>query len=103
MMNRCLICGEVLTEEGKCPNAALHFKPMCYNCTHMSVIENDCVCTNDDNKNDAIQKIIASYDGGYQITGITLKPLPLKDPTKKCKRHQIDSDVLLEEFNKLVK
>jgi hypothetical protein len=101
-MSRCLFCGELLNEEGKCPNAAQHFKPMCFNCLHMGIDGEDCVCCNEDNKNDAIQKIISSFDGGYQITGVTLKPLPLKDPTKKCKRHTLNYDVLIEGIKSLV-
>lgn len=97
-MNRCIFCGELLNEEGKCPNAAQHLKPMCINCMHMGVDNIDgsdvCVCCNEDNKNDAIQKIMSSYEGGYQITGITLKPLPLKDPTKKCKRYSLNQPVV---------
>ena len=93
-MNRCLFCGEVLTEEGKCPNIAQHFKPMCFNCLHMGIDGEDCVCCNEDNKNDAIQKIMSSFDGGYQITGVSLKPLPLKDPAKKCKRHALNYDAM---------
>lgn len=101
-MSRCLFCGELLNEEGKCPNAAQHFKPMCINCKHMGYDNEDCVCCNEDNKNDAIQKIMSSFDGGYQITGVTLKPLPLKDPTKKCKRHTLNYDVLIEGIKSLV-
>ena len=101
-MSRCLFCGELLNEEGKCPNAAQHFKPMCLNCEHMGYDGEDCVCCNDDNKNDAIQKIMSSFEGGYEITGVTLKPLPLKDPAKKCKRWSMNLDALTLAMSKMV-
>ena len=95
-MNRCVFCGEPLSENGICPNAAQHFKPMCLNCLHCSNGEEGLICVNDENKNDAAQKIMQSYEGGYKITNIELSPIPLKDPTKKCKRHSIDMDVLMQ-------
>lgn len=101
MSKKCIFCGEPLNEEGKCPNAAQHFKPMCLNCIHMGFEDDNCVCCNEENKNDAMQKIISSYEGGYQITGITLKPLPLKDPTKKCKRYGANFEALASELTNL--
>ena len=95
VMNRCIFCGETLTEQGVCPNMAQHYKPMCINCIHCSVDGENCICTNEDNKADAVQKIMSSYEGGYKITNIELSPIPLKDPTKKCKRHSLASDLIL--------
>lgn len=94
-MNRCIFCGEPLNETGVCPNAAQHFKPMCLNCVNCSQSEDGLICTNNENKNDAAQKIMQSYEGGYKITNIELSPIPLKDPTKKCKRHTLNTDALM--------
>ena len=58
---------------------------------------------NEDNKHDAIQKIKSSFDYGYEIVGLELAPLPLKEPSRKCKRHQLNKDVLvwkIEDYNK---
>lgn len=101
-MNRCVFCGKILDEQGLCPDAAQHFKLMCLNCQYCSCQEDGCICDNEDNKNDAIQKIMASYEGGYQITGVTLKPLPLKDPSKKCKRYMLETTCILEQLEKFV-
>lgn len=102
MTGRCIFCGEALNEQGKCPNASQHLKPMCLNCIHMGFDEGNCLCCNEDNKNDAIQKIMSSYEGGYQITGVTLKPLPLKDPTKKCKRHALNNNAVSDALSELL-
>ena len=101
-MSRCMFCGELLNAEGVCPNAAQHFKPMCLNCQHVGFEEENCLCCNDENKNEAIKRIMDSFEGGYEITGVTLKPLPLKDPTKKCKRHVKNLTALTDALSKLV-
>ena len=101
-MSRCLFCGELLNEEGKCPNAAQHFKPMCVNCNFVGDEDGNLLCCNDENKNDAAQKIMSSYEGGYQITGLTLKPLPLKDPTKKCKRYKMNFEKVSDALTKIL-
>lgn len=103
-MARCLFCGEILNEQGVCPNAAQHFKPMCLSCGYCHPSENgeSLICFNEDNKNETAQKIMQSYEGGYKITGIELSPLPLKDPTKKCKRYSLDPTRLIEEIKFMV-
>lgn len=100
MMNRCIFCGETLNEQGICPNAAQHFKPMCINCQFCTCHEDGCICNNEDNKNDAVQKLIQTYEGGYKITSVELAPIPLKDPTKKCKRHQLNTTTLLNALSR---
>ena len=97
MINRCVFCGEPLNEQGVCPNMAQHFKPMCLNCVYCSTNSTDgeCICLNEDNKSDAVQKIKASLDCGYEIVGLELAPLPLKEPSRKCKRHNLNTDVLV--------
>ena len=99
MMNRCVFCGETLNEIGVCPNMAQHFKPMCLNCTYCQNNLDNCTCQNEDNKKDAEEQIRKSYDGAYEITTLTLSPLPLKDPSKKCKRYTFDADRLIRQIN----
>jgi hypothetical protein len=103
VMNRCVFCGEILNEQGICPNAAQHFKPMCLNCIYCSCHEDGCICDNDENRNDAVQKLIQSYEGGYKITSVELAPIPLKDPTKKCKRYELDCLEIIEQMSKMYK
>lgn len=98
MVNRCIFCGEQLVE-GVCPNQVQHIKPMCLNCVYSEEKGDSCYCVNEENKLDAIQKIKASFDGGYEITGIELQPLPLKEPSRKCKRHTLNIDRIVNSFN----
>lgn len=98
-MRKCILCGEELNDNGICPNSNLHFKPMCLNCEFCQENEEHCVCLNDENREDAINKIKASFEGGYEIKDITLEPLPLKEPTKKCKRYHSNNTLI---FNTLI-
>ena len=75
-ISKCPFCGSDLVD-GKCPNGP-HFKPMCLNC-------NDC----QDIDTKPVEKIKESVPSGYEIETLTIKPLPLKDATKKCKKWNI--------------
>lgn len=99
-MSRCVFCGENLTDQGQCPNIAQHFKPMCLNCEFCQENEENHLCLNEENKNDAIQKIMTSYEGGYKITNIELSPIPLKDATKKCKRYLLSTQKIINQLSK---
>lgn len=94
-MKRCIFCGELLNDAGVCPNAVQHFKPMCLNCQYNKLDTTGYICENEENKNDTVKKIIASFEGSYEITNIELRPIALKDPTKKCKRYTFNSNTML--------
>lgn len=88
--NKCVLCGADLVD-GVCPNLAEHIKPMCLNCYHC---DEHTYCNNEDNKKDAIEKIKTSVPSGYELTNLELRPLPLKDATKKCKRWLLNTSVI---------
>lgn len=93
-INKCIFCGCELID-GSCPNGP-HFKAMCLNCDFCKDEDGKCYCNNPENKEDAINKIKASIPSGYEIEELKVKPLPLKDETKKCKRWN-----LLKNFSEL--
>lgn len=101
MINKCIICGQDLNENNICPNAELHYKPMCLNCKFCESNSDKLICNNEENKQDAVNKIKKSFEGGYEIVDINLAPLPLKEPTRKCKRHCLNVDLLIEEIRAL--
>lgn len=76
---------------GSEPNES--FKKMCVNCKWHNAENGSCV--NPDNESAAIEKIRQALTG-YEIEEIKLKPVPLKDDTKKCQHHELDSKVVLE-------
>ena len=105
MSKICKICGTEKVD-GKCPNAETHYKKMCLNCVFSELLlsdseEDEYVCGNKENLNDAVEKLKENTPGGYVIENITLKPIVLKDPTKKCKRHSIDAEKILNELKYL--
>lgn len=88
-MEKCIFCGETLNGNKLCPNIEQHFKPMCLNC-QFCYGKDKLVCLNEDNRQEAIKKLMNANDTGYEITNITLSPLPLKDATKKCKHYNFN-------------
>ena len=86
-ISKCPFCGSDLVD-GKCPNGP-HFKPMCLNCNDCQDIDTKPVCINEENQQSALEKIKESVPSGYEIETLTIKPLPLKDATKKCKKWNI--------------
>lgn len=104
-MNKCIFCGEELIE-GKCPNHEQHFKTMCLNCNFCSkeVSENEEIinmfCNNEEHMANALKKIKESVPSGYEIENLKIKPLPIKDVTKSCKKWLIQRD-FLETINEL--
>ena len=93
-IDKCIFCGADLVD-GVCPNIAQHFKPMCLNCSSMKYEDGKNYCDNEANKLEAIEKIKLAVPSGYELANIDLKPLPLKDDTKKCKRWHLNSEAYL--------
>lgn len=72
-------------------------KKMCLNCD--SCILNDdgtYACRNEAVMNIGREKILAAVPEGYEIDSLTLKPMFLKNPTKKCGNYKADIDYLVE-------
>jgi hypothetical protein len=100
-VNRCPLCGFELVE-GKCPNAEIHLKPMCLNCYFGYVNEDGkLVCGNEDNKKKMIEKMVAAMGDSYEldINSVVLKPLPIKDCTKKCKQWVLSDNVIKNHYH----
>ena len=89
------VTGLPIGEDGKLP---VEGKKMCLNCTFC---ESGTTCINDKNMNMAREKVLAAVPGGYEITNLELKPLPLKDATKKCSNWSLDRDLINEWLEKI--
>lgn len=90
-----IVTGLPIGEDGKIP---VEGKKMCINC---SFCKNGTTCTNEENMNRAKEKVLAAVPGGYEITNLELKPLPLKDPTKKCINWSLDNELINEWIKKI--
>ena len=90
-----IVTGLPIGEDGKIP---VEGKKMCINC---SFCEHGITCTNEENMNRAKEKVLAAVPGGYEITNLEMKPLPLKDPTKKCINWSLDNELINEWIKKI--
>lgn len=86
----CKLTGVDLTGDG----ATNGFKCMCVNCKscHIDTEKEQYVCDNEKVMEAGRQKILAAIPDGYEVETLVLKPMALKDPTKKCKNHVFDLD-----------
>lgn len=83
MKEYCILTGREITDGGIEPI----FRKMCLNCTTCITEEEKYRCTNERVMEAGKKKIMESLPEGYEIESITLKPMELKDPTKKCKNY----------------
>lgn len=88
MKKYCILTGVDLSGDG----ATNGFKSMCLNCKscHYSDEKDLYSCDNENVMEIGKKKILASVPDGFEIDTLTLKPMVLKDPTKKCKNHDFD-------------
>lgn len=94
MSSYCKLTGVDLSQDG----ATNGFKNMCLNCKSCRYKneEGRYVCENENVMEMGKKKILAAIPEGFEIETLTLKPMALKDPTKKCKNHQFDLDAVTE-------
>ena len=76
----CIFTGTELTE-GTAPLV----KKMCLNCESLGETEPGCfVCMNESVMEKGREKILAAVPEGFEVETLKLKPMALKNPTKKC-------------------
>lgn len=90
-----IVTGLLIGEDGKLP---IEGKKMCLNC---SFCENGITCASEDNMNRARERVLAAVPGGYEISNLELKPLPLKDPTKKCVNWSLNNELINDWITKI--
>ena len=75
-------------------------KKMCLKC--LSLVENEdgtFACMNETVMEKGREKILAAVPEGFEIDTLTLKPMALKNPTKKCGVYAVNIPALTEELN----
>lgn len=78
-------------------------KKMCLNC--VSLVENEdgtYACMNEAVMEKGREKILAAVPEGFEIDTLTLKPMALKNPTKKCGVYSVNLSALSEELNRIL-
>ena len=87
----CKLTGVEIPEEGREPI----MQKMCLNCT--SCVENEdgtFSCTHEKVIEAGKKKILAAVPDGFEIETLTLKPMLLKNPTKKCGNYSANIDLI---------
>ena len=77
-------------------------KQMCLNCKSCFVDNDSYFCNNDNVLESGKKKILESVPEGFEISMLELKPMALRNPTKKCKNYDTDIEsikaLILEEL-----
>lgn len=98
MGNFCKFTGVELTE------GVETIKKMCLNC--VSLVENEdgtYACMNEAVMEKGREKVMAAaLAEGYEIADLKLKPMALKNPTKKCGVYAVNIPALSEELNTIL-
>lgn len=78
-------------------------KKMCLNCKSLVECEDGSfICTNEIVMEKGREKILAAVPEGFEIDTLTLKPMVLKNPTKKCGAYVANIEQLVADLNKIL-
>jgi len=93
MKQYCLLTGIDLSPDG----ATNGFKKMCLNCKDCEAqLDDKFVCYNKNVLDMGKKKILENLPEGYEIEELKLKPMNLKDPTKRCTNHEFDTAKVMD-------
>lgn len=91
----CNFCGQKLVDD-KCPNNH-EFKKMCLNCAYLN---SEHYCTNNDVMELVRNNILKEIEdknislGNFNIANIDLTPTPVKSPTKRCSKWELNNEII---------
>ena len=80
----------------------LSIKPMCVNCKSFTETETDCACVNKAVLEMKTNDLLKNLPEGIEVESIVLKRMVLKDPSKKCGKHELDADGIRKYVNELI-
>lgn len=82
-------------EEIKEGEQHVHITKMCLNCKSLVDEEDGYRCCNPEVMENGLKKVSASLPEGFEIETLVLKPMILKNPTKKCGKYDCNIDQIL--------
>lgn len=78
-------------------------KKMCLNCEFCNHVNEQYVCNNENVLESGKKKILEAVPDGFEIDVLELKPMQLKNPTKKCGNYSLNDllvkDVIIAELS----
>jgi len=95
-----LLTGAEIPEDG---TYASPIKQMCLNCSFMAKNETSYTCSNESVIETGRKKILAAVPEGFEIDTLTLKPMTLKNPTKKCANYCLDKEAVMQEVMSILR
>lgn len=94
MENLCLLTG---VNKNDTP-----IKKMCINCVFSQKTDSNYICNNTNVIESGHEKIKeAAKNFGFDIDTLTLKPMELKNPSKKCQYYKVNIDMITSYINDL--
>lgn len=73
-----------------------HIKKMCLNCSNLVCENEDYRCNNEAVMEKGREKILASLPEGFEVESLVLKPMVLKNPTKKCGNYNCNLELIVK-------
>lgn len=86
--------GEEIPEENNQPIV----KQMCLNCISCMHDDEFYHCNNKNVMESGVKKVYESLPEGFEIESLVLKPMLLKNPTKKCSNYCVDKEFIVNEL-----
>lgn len=80
-----------------------HITKMCLNCTSLIEEESGYRCCNENVMASGRKKVTASLPEGFEIDTLILKPMVLKNPTKKCGNYEFNIDAIIAAIEEEIK
>ena len=97
MAKFCKLTGAVIPENGA---VELPLQKMCLNCKSCTENGDTYNCNNEKVMETGRKKILAAVPEGFEIEALTLKPMLLKNPTKKCGNYEANLELIHSEVDK---
>ena len=73
-------------------------KKMCLNCVSCAFADEQYFCNNEKVIETGKKKILEAVPEGFEISILELKPMQLKNPTKKCGNYDLNVELVKEEI-----
>lgn len=91
-----------ITGQERSTGNGLSIKPMCVNCKSFTETETDCACVNKAVLEMKTNDLLKNLPEGIEVESIVLKRMVLKDPSKKCGKHELDVDGIKKYLDELI-
>ena len=86
--------GNEITEDGE----QQFIKQMCLNCVSCIINEENYRCNNKNVMETGLKKVSESLPEGFEVDTLVLKPMILKNPTRKCPNYCVNKEFIINQL-----